>query len=864
MSLASSVNRNDYTGNGATSVYSYSFKLFQSSDLTVIVKDTSTPPVETVLTINTDYTISGVGSTSGGNVTLVNGGQSWLTSGSLKSNYKLTFLRQLDLTQTTDLRNQGDYFPETIEDTFDKSRMIDQQQQDEIDRAVKSPSSVPASDFDPTLPTDIATANKVIIVNSAGDGFEMGPTASEIASAQTYATAASASASAAATSESNAADSETAAAATLATIDSILNPITMDEQGSTPTTPVSGQFKLYPKTDGKLYSLNDSGVETQVGTGGASGINYLLNPDAESDTTGWSAYADAAGTSPVDGTGGTASITLTRTTSSPLRGAASFLITKDAADRQGEGVSYDFTIDSADKNKPLYISFDYEASANYVTDDVKVFVYDVTNAELLTVTLAVDNSRLKARFFSATDSTSYRLILHITSTNASAYTLKFDNVIVGPDKLIDSPIVRDWVSFTPTGNFTNTTYTGKYKRVGDTAQFKIRATLTGTPGSVTAFVVSFAGSGLIADTSKLVGTNQFFSNIHGGGTANGAGVSRKLHLTYDTTTSVAVFYQFNTSGAIQAVTQALPFAWASGDYFEFDFEAPISQWANSNAVLSTSETLNRSVISSYKRTTDQTITTSAAAIIWNSKIVDDLNLFNTSTGEITIPQTGKYKIDLSLRIDTGASASTQHLVTIKNNGTIIAYPVTANDLASTKTYNYGPNYVGSFTAGDVVTIEATSASNNSTLVGSQSFISVQRIQDFSVYGVYSDYKVVGSLNASQAVAGTGYADLTSVALEPGTYNISGRMINQKGASTTGPYTTRLAISLYSGATTTDHVAGINQVSTNSLGIAFHNPELTIPSYVLTLTTPATVYLKGQCDQVIGTYAECYILAKRIR
>jgi hypothetical protein len=64
---------------------------------------------------------------------------------------------------------------------------------------------------------------------------------------------------------------------------------------TTPSSPAANNIKLYPKSDNKLYVLDSNGVEIQVGSGAAGGfINYVENPDAESSTTGWSTYADAA------------------------------------------------------------------------------------------------------------------------------------------------------------------------------------------------------------------------------------------------------------------------------------------------------------------------------------------------------------------------------------------------------------------------------------------------------------------------------------------------------------------------------------------------------------------------------------------
>jgi len=193
MSISSETNRNDYTGNGATSAYSYTFRITDEDHLLVTVKDTN--DVESTLTISTDYTVSGVGTSSGGTVTLVDSGQSWLDGdGDLLTGYTITIRRVVQIVQETDIRNQGDFYPEVHEDQFDYHTFVDQQQQDEIDRSVKNPESVPTSTFDPTLPAGIDTANVSIVTNSSGDGFEIGPTTTEISNAQTYANNASASA----------------------------------------------------------------------------------------------------------------------------------------------------------------------------------------------------------------------------------------------------------------------------------------------------------------------------------------------------------------------------------------------------------------------------------------------------------------------------------------------------------------------------------------------------------------------------------------------------------------------------------------------------------------------------------------------
>lgn len=136
MSIASTTNRVDYTGNGAVDTYAYTFRIFAGTDLLVTVRDTN--DVETTLTLTTHYTVTGAGDASGGNVALVNGAFAWLDGdGDLKTGFALSIRRSRPLTQETDIRNQGDFFPETHEDAFDHLVMISQQLQDQIDRCVK-------------------------------------------------------------------------------------------------------------------------------------------------------------------------------------------------------------------------------------------------------------------------------------------------------------------------------------------------------------------------------------------------------------------------------------------------------------------------------------------------------------------------------------------------------------------------------------------------------------------------------------------------------------------------------------------------------------------------------------------------------
>ena len=172
-------------------------------------------------------------------------------------------------------------------------------------------------------------------------------------------------------------------------------------------------------------------IATVAITGTASKLQYIV---------GQKFLSNGGDSAPVDGTGGVVSgVTFTRNTSTPLIGTASFDLGKDSVNRQGQGVSTDFTIDSIDKNRTLQISFVYQGSSGMVlgtSSDVRVFVYDIDNANLLPVTPLitiegpVSTPKQFTGLFATTTGADYRLILHIATTNSVSWDLLLDSVIV--------------------------------------------------------------------------------------------------------------------------------------------------------------------------------------------------------------------------------------------------------------------------------------------------------------------------------------------------------------------------------------------------------------------------------------------------
>lgn len=158
MTIESTIHRDDYTGNGSTNEYDFTFKTFSDTDLLVVVADTA--GTETTLVLNTDYTVDGAGDDAGGSITLLDASQDWIDDdGFLETGYALVIKRVRPLLQETDIENQGPYYAHLHENAFDHFIMIAQQQQDQIDRSLRLPETEEGLT---DLPGAAARANKFL------------------------------------------------------------------------------------------------------------------------------------------------------------------------------------------------------------------------------------------------------------------------------------------------------------------------------------------------------------------------------------------------------------------------------------------------------------------------------------------------------------------------------------------------------------------------------------------------------------------------------------------------------------------------------------------------------------------------------
>lgn len=160
MSLSTTASKVVANGNGATTVWPYTFPIPDTASLQVIYTDAN--GVQTTLSPS-QFSVTGIGSTTGGNVTYP------LSGTPIASGTKLTISRVVDYTQSTVLTNQGGFYPSVVEGRFDRVMMAIQQLADRVGRALAGPVSDTTTPSD--LPSAAARANSILGFDGSGNPY---------------------------------------------------------------------------------------------------------------------------------------------------------------------------------------------------------------------------------------------------------------------------------------------------------------------------------------------------------------------------------------------------------------------------------------------------------------------------------------------------------------------------------------------------------------------------------------------------------------------------------------------------------------------------------------------------------------------
>jgi hypothetical protein len=151
MTVADNTSRNQYTATSDQTVFAYTFEIVDKDDIVVLKNGTT-------LSEGTDYAVSGVGTDSGGNITL--------TVGASTSDV-LTLYRDMPYSRTQNYTNSGDFLASDVNSDFDNLWLAGEQTNRAFEQSVRKPIT-DSDSISMELPEASSRANKLLGFDATG------------------------------------------------------------------------------------------------------------------------------------------------------------------------------------------------------------------------------------------------------------------------------------------------------------------------------------------------------------------------------------------------------------------------------------------------------------------------------------------------------------------------------------------------------------------------------------------------------------------------------------------------------------------------------------------------------------------------
>lgn len=408
--------------------------------------------------------------------------------------------------------------------------------------------------------------------------------------------------------------------------------------------------------------------EAAAGAGGGGAKSFIIgdNSNFEGGIGDWVNYEDAVPSAiPETGAGGTpakVSIVQTVVAGEVLAGTTSAKIEKlGAGTALGEGVSVEFDIDVFEQGRVIQIPFKYKTGAGYIDEHYRVFVYDITNdttpvpvtssggdGSLVTTTSA----QFIGTFQAAVDSTAYRLIIHSTTADVTAFDIFIDSVEANPESFFGVPIQTEWESFTPILTNFGTTSGEDFEFRQDGPDMLIRGEFT------TGTVASVAGTLTIPD-GRTIATSGAAQDGFGDWRQAVVNAANFKSGSFGVASTTTVHFIDDTS---QQASTGGPFNPANADVLFSDTTAvtvtlrvPIVEF-NAGAILSSFEINQQTIIVESSHATATSLPNATLVTIpYDTEIKDTHNSFNPTTGIFTAPSTKSYFFSAAIAVDSSAN-----------------------------------------------------------------------------------------------------------------------------------------------------------------------------------------------------------------
>jgi len=564
-------------------------------------------------------------------------------------------------------------------------------------------------------------------------------------------------------------------------------------QIATPSTPSSGLNKLYFKSDGNLYALNSSGIESQIGSGGSgTGKNYLgtvnnVNGNGNFElgsTTGWSLFNTTLTSLIPTGsiTAGAASFTtFAATTSGKLAGAYSLSVAGTGAFTAGQGfISQAFTIDTEDQAKVMSFSAYYSVVSGATNlnfsgtsaNTFAVYLYDVTNsawiqpAGVYGMTQNSGVGKVQGTFQTTLTGTQYRLAVICINASAGASSLLFDDFTVGPQVILQGTPITDWQTFTPTGSWnTNVTYNGVWRRVGGEIEIHARVLCSGAPNAANlSFNIPF---GLSIDTTKFATAS--VNNVEPVGIAMAVDNGTQFYpgdVVWNGGNVVFVQpYKTDATYATNATSYNIttPITFGLNDEVTVSFKVPIVGWSSQVQMSNDTDTRVVSWAAAPSGNLAIAPNNSAVKVTFNDvtsaspPLGDTHGNYTTANSRYTVSVSGDYYVQSSIYMQAGNVLNNDYILRLYRNGSLMYSGPLVRPVANTAFGLSVGGVVRNVKAGDYFEIFLYGAGNNSvsqlTVDGgyASSIFTGYRLSGPSVIAASESVNMASTNTASQSI-----------------------------------------------------------------------------------------------------------------
>lgn len=398
--------------------------------------------------------------------------------------------------------------------------------------------------------------------------------------------------------------------------------------------------------------------------------NYFSNFDINKGSFGFSLFNTSfVNNTPTTITAGAGGLTLS-VVGGGLRNKVSLELNKPGAiNTQGQGLISDvLTLDRADLARVLRFAFEFERTAGTIDasgtsmSSFEVWIYDVTNNSWIQpsgfrgITQITLPGTCSGEFQPPSTALALRLAIIYRQTDTNLWTMRFDEFELLQQSRARGAVVTDWQSYTPTGSHTtNTSYAGRWRRVGDSVELQVRVAYSGanSQGGLLFTQSQILPTGLSVDSNKVnLGVDIRLPVGGWAGVDSGVNGGWEGEVVMDSGFNFTLSYV--TTAGQSVVSPSQPFAISAGDNFNLSIKAPIAGWSSNVQMSNDTDTR---VVALAARQLSPISVTANNPIPYSAVDFDTHGGFNNPTpGRYRIPVSGIYRLSVTGIITSSTQA----------------------------------------------------------------------------------------------------------------------------------------------------------------------------------------------------------------